>query len=341
MKILTVGITAYNAESFLKRIMTTVLDKRILNDLEVIIVNDGSTDQTAQIADDYQNRYPEVVRVIHQENGGHGTAINSCVQAATGKYVYLSDADDWVDTENCIKLIQYMKDCKSDLIVTDTITVDSDDKAWKNGGIQGLKGKRIHSGKYSGLPRFKEVLLDDYMDKPISFIGMHSYFIRNDVLQETNVRCHGHHFYIDMEYVLYSLWHVRTVTYVDWIICHYWLGRNGQSVAMESRRKNHSQYIDVADWLVTYYEENKDKLTQNQQTYYARHINHHIQGIYAVLLSYGSNDKKKEMIKYDQKLKNQSPTVYRANENFCIKLLRTTDFRIYRFAAWIYRLVEM
>ncbi len=342
MKILSVGIAAYNAEKYLNKIMTTLLDKRILDDVEIIIVDDGSTDGTAQIADDYKSGYPDVVKVIHQENGGHGSAINSCIQAVTGKYVYLSDADDWVDTENYVKLIQYMKKCESDLIVADMVTVDSDDKVLQGGGIKGLKGKKVvDAGKIKNLPSFREVLLDDYLGKQIPLFGMHNYFIRNTVLQKANVRCHCHHFYIDTEYVLYSLWYAKTVTYVDWTICRYWLGRDGQSVAMESRRKNHGQYMDVADWLVAYYNQNKDKLTENQCRFYVRYINNHIQGIYAVLLSYNNKVKKEEMIAYDQKLKMQSADVYYANENLCIQLLRYSRFKLYKLTALIYQLVEM
>ena len=86
--------------------------------LEILIIDDGSRDQTGAIADQYAERYPTVVRVIHKENGGHGSGINCGIQNALGRYMKVVDADDWVDPEALDHLIAALKNCRDDVLVS-------------------------------------------------------------------------------------------------------------------------------------------------------------------------------------------------------------------------------
>ena len=98
-KILTVVMPSYNAEPYLCETIPTILASEFVNDVELIIVNDGSKDNTLEIARDFEKKYPNTIRVIDKENGGHGSAINVGIEAASGKYFKIIDADDWVDTK--------------------------------------------------------------------------------------------------------------------------------------------------------------------------------------------------------------------------------------------------
>ena len=86
--------------------------------MEILIIDDGSRDQTGAIADQYAERYPTVVRVIHKENGGHGSGINCGIQNALGRYMKVVDADDWVDPEALDHLIAALKNCRDDVLVS-------------------------------------------------------------------------------------------------------------------------------------------------------------------------------------------------------------------------------
>ena len=93
--------------------------KSILNqtykDYELIIVDDGSTkDRTAEIADEYAKKYPSIVKAVHQENGGHGEAVNTGLKNATGLYFKVVDSDDWVDIDAYMKILEKLRQFKDE-----------------------------------------------------------------------------------------------------------------------------------------------------------------------------------------------------------------------------------
>ena len=94
MKLLSISIAAYNAESTLEKCVNSMIESRYRRKLEILIINDGSTDNTVKIAKNYENKYPDTVRVIDKENGGHGSTINAGISVATGLYFKIVDADD-------------------------------------------------------------------------------------------------------------------------------------------------------------------------------------------------------------------------------------------------------
>ena len=105
MKLLTITVPCYNSESYMKRCIDSLLAGG--EDVEIIIVDDGSTDGTAGIADEYAMQYPSVVKAIHQENGGHGQAVNTGIRNAKGLYFKVVDSDDWVKEEAYLKILPY------------------------------------------------------------------------------------------------------------------------------------------------------------------------------------------------------------------------------------------
>ena len=118
-KILSVIIPTYNAEKFLDKGLTSFIvdDEKLLEKLEVIIVNDGTPDQSVTVAGRYADKYPDVFFIVNKENGGHGSAINEGMKHITGKYVKVVDADDWVDTKNLAKTIKILEKCTADAVI--------------------------------------------------------------------------------------------------------------------------------------------------------------------------------------------------------------------------------
>ena len=93
-KILTVSVAAYNVEKFIRNTLDSCIAEEIMTDLEVLVVDDGATDATAEIVREYEDKYPQTFRLIHKENGGYGTTVNRSMQEASGKYFRLLDGED-------------------------------------------------------------------------------------------------------------------------------------------------------------------------------------------------------------------------------------------------------
>ena len=134
-KILSFIIPAYNCERFLDKCIQSMIQDDIKEFLEIIVVNDGSTDDTKSVAEKYCSMYPEIIRLISQENKGHGGALNTGCHAASGKYLKVIDADDWVETSNLPAFIDLLKKCDSDVVLTHHYTrniSNGEIKKWKS-----------------------------------------------------------------------------------------------------------------------------------------------------------------------------------------------------------------
>ena len=119
MKLLSVVIPCYNSQEYMKYCIESLLPGG--DNVEILIVNDGSSDNTGKIADEYAEKYPQIVRAIHQENGGHGEAVNTGIRNATGVYFKVVDSDDWVDTRSYLKILDAIKTFTKDKKYVDMI----------------------------------------------------------------------------------------------------------------------------------------------------------------------------------------------------------------------------
>lgn len=326
MCVLTVAVPSYNAQSFLWQNIPTFLYDGAEGKVEVIIVNDGSKDDTATIAEELKDRYPEIINVVHKENGGHGSAVNSGIENAHGKYFMICDADDYVNTDSFKKLVDYLEGHDVDFVFTDARRITPD-------------GKYAGRESISGIDKNKIMRFDDCADR-IKNIEMHNCCIRTELLRTNNVSCHEHLFYVDNEYVVYSLAYADTIVYLDLAVYQYLVGRNGQSVSMESRRRNHGQYLSVVNYLVGFYEDVAWDLSGPKKRFIARKIAYFISGVYSVLMSYKDAVHKKELVQFDKWLHEKSADIYNGNNNICVTLLRRTNMGMYGLAAVIYNMVK-
>ena len=108
MKLLSITVPCYNSEGYIKRCIDSLLIGG--NEVEILIIDDGSTDATGEIADQYADEYPDIVRAIHQKNGGHGSAVNTGIENATGLFFKVVDSDDWVKEIAYRKILMTLAD---------------------------------------------------------------------------------------------------------------------------------------------------------------------------------------------------------------------------------------
>lgn len=235
MKVLTFVIPAYNSENFLDKGIPTMLVPEIMDKLEIIIVNDGSTDGTAQAAQKYCAQYPDTVRLISQVNKGHGGALNTGLEAAQGKYVKVIDADDWVVTENLPAFIEALEHCESDVVLTHHHTIDvgtGEIKKWMN-----------YPPEFARAYVFEEIMADwRSFDRSLTFHGI---TYRTDFYHEHGHQLLEHVFYEDHEYATYPCSKAKSVTPIDLFIYEYRIGDVNQSVsnANQLKRIGHTEAV--------------------------------------------------------------------------------------------------
>ncbi len=227
MKIVTFVIPAYNSEQFLDKCISSMLVSELLDKTEIIVVNDGSVDGTCAAANRYVTQYPHVVRLISQENKGHGGALNTGCAAATGKYLKVIDADDWVLTKSLPQYIAQLEQCESDVVLTHYHTVDittGEIKNWKS-----------FPSKFGNTYTFDVILADWHsFDRNLTFHGI---TYRTDFYRRFAQPLLEHVFYEDHEFATFPCCHAQTVTPLDLFLYEYRIGDVNQSVSYANQLK--------------------------------------------------------------------------------------------------------
>lgn len=222
MKLLSIAIPSYNSQDYLHHAVESLLPGG--DEVEILIVNDGSKDGTAEIANDFERRYPGIVRAIHKENGGHGDAVMTGLMHAAGLYFKVVDSDDWVDADAYPRILSALRahaqpDKQIDLLVSNYIY----DKA-------GAAHK--HVVRYgNALPENRVLTWDDVGRFRIGqYILMHSAIYRTQMLRDCGLSLPKHTFYVDNLYVYVPMTHVDRLLYLNVDFYHYFIGRDDQSV---------------------------------------------------------------------------------------------------------------
>lgn len=239
--ILSIVIPSYQVAKYLEHGLKTLLNIKNRAQIEILIVNDGSKDNTKEVAEDFIKKYVDLenpnVILIDKENGGHGSTINVGLERATGKYFRVIDGDDWVDSEQLERLVELLENETSDIVITNY----SEDRADTNELIQ----KRIYEFMMPGQQyNFDDLCYDGYgFDEwgPILATGN----FKTEMLKRTNFKLSEKSFYVDMEFDAYSILHANTITFYPLDIYRYYIGRIGQSVSKKAFTKNYKQHENI------------------------------------------------------------------------------------------------
>ena len=235
MKILSFIIPAYNSEKFLEKCILSMLHLDILEQLEIVIVDDGSTDRTSTIAKKCCSQYPGVIRLISQENKGHGGALNTGCAAAQGKYLKVIDSDDWVETENLPEFIYFLERCDSDVVLTHYRTHDI-----SNGEIKSWTCIPDAFGNAYNL--------DHIMANWRSFyhlLTFHGITYRTAFYRQFSISLSEHVFYEDYEFATFPCCFANSVMPVNLFVYDYRIGDVNQSVSDASKLKRVSHLETV------------------------------------------------------------------------------------------------
>ena len=251
MKYISFAIPCYNSAEYMEHAIQSILPAG--EDVEIIVVNDGSKDETAEIAARYEKEYPTIVKAVNKENGGHGDAVNVGLDHATGLYYKVVDSDDWVDEEALFKILDVVKSFveqkkEVDMVISNYV--------YEKVGME--HKKVIHYRNV--LPRNEIFRWDDigrfHLDQ---YILMHSVLYRTELLKLCQMRLPKHTFYVDNIYVYYPLPHVRTLYYIDVDFYRYYIGREDQSVNEKVMISRIDQQLFVTRSMIDMYQLKKIK----------------------------------------------------------------------------------
>ncbi len=242
MKLLSVAIPCYNSAAYMKHAIETLLTGG--NDVEIIIVDDGSVDDTAKIAGQYAARYPEIIKAIHQENGGHGEAVNTGLLHANGLYFKVVDSDDWVNEAALRKVLDKLRELVVDGQSPDLMLANY---VYEKPSIN----KHKVMDYKTALPQDRIFTWNDIMFfKQSQQIIMHAAIYRTKLLKDCELKLPKHTFYVDNIFVYHPLPYVKTMYYLDVNLYRYFIGRDDQSVNEKNMIKRIDQQIYITKIMI-------------------------------------------------------------------------------------------
>jgi len=229
MKLLSIAVPSYNSEKFLRETLNSLLG---YDDVEVIVVNDGSKDNTIGIANEFKEKYPDYFKVIDKENGGHGSGLNAAYKIAEGLYFKCCDSDDTLDRDGLNNLLNKIREFQKtgnlpDIFLADYVAVYSNHNKET---VCGLK-KLFKVNEIQGYDTIKPIPFTDYL-------MIHMTFVKTEILRKNNMALVEKTFYEDNEFVYFVIGCSDTMCYLDKPIYRYALGDAGQSISIPNMQKN-------------------------------------------------------------------------------------------------------
>lgn len=288
MKYISFCVPCYNSANYMRHCINTLLSGG--DDVEIIIVDDGSTlDNTAEIADEYAEKYPNIVKAVHQPNGGHGAGVTHGLANATGLYYKVVDSDDWVNEDSLQKVLSLIK--KMDADGSTPRVIDYEKTLPINREFRFNEAKQFGIGK---------------------FIAMHTVFYRTALLKEINLQLPEHTFYVDNIFVYEPLPYVKSMYYLPENLYRYYVGREDQSINEQVLMKRIDQHIRVAKIIIDAHNLQQIKKTCKRFAKYMSDFTLIMVVICSIyLIKLGDNEslqKKRELWAY---LKNKDKILYR------------------------------
>lgn len=325
-KILTLSIAAYNAEKDIEKCLNSMLQTNVANQLEIIVVNDGSKDNTAQIVKGYVEKHPDIVKLIDKENGGHGSTINASIQVATGKYYKIVDSDDWVDCDGIEKLVKELLAVDVDLVLNPFHNIDAKTREAICLVTPFAEGHALNTVHYIDAAQNATV-------QPPVTLFMHAITFRTSVVQAMGPIISEKCFYVDTEYTLFPLPFLKTYICYDFPVYQYLLGTANQSMNIKNMINRRNQHLHVTKRITAFYTDHAAEFTPGIRNIILHRVKLAIFSQYVIYFSMEPRESKQEIVEFDAWLKTMPPEVYdvEIGRKFIklVKLNRNTGFRFY------------
>lgn len=320
-KVLSVVIPTYNTGKYLKMALESCIVDSVIDKLDVLIINDGSTDNSRDVGMDYVERYPGTFRMIDKENGGHGSAINLGIEYAVGKYFKVVDADDWMDKDGVLALIRNLEKFDVDMLISPFLWYFEKKKSTKReikDFVPGTKSYQVYSAK-------------EIMDR--IFLKMHSLTFRTSILKSMPDRLAEHCFYVDLQFIVYPLPYIESIVIIDEVVYMYRLGIDEQSMNIKNMIKRNEQHEKVLESLFDFYGRyRKSSCSVLLEKTIARVVTSQ----YKIYLCMKNSQYR--FLKMEKKLQECYPNIYDTVSNKAIQFLRFSKCYTYPIFSWFAKL---
>ena len=270
-KLLTITVPVYNTEEYLPKCLDSLIIDEYMDILEVLIVIDGSPDNSLAIAQEYAQKYPNTFIVINKENGGHSSAINKGLELATGKYFKLLDSDDWFDKDSFKVFIENLQGLDIDMVMTDYVV------EYVSQNKQELVGLNISENKIYSIDQVD-------ITKIPNFLAMHRIAYRTSLFKEVNFKLPEKTFYTDVLYAHLPFFKTNSFVYYKLPLYRYYVGREGQSMNLTNLFRNKTHLYLVFSILYKNYLLYKDDMSINKKEYFLNFIEKYNLYIFGILL---------------------------------------------------------
>lgn len=328
-KLLSIVIPVYNTQDYLSRCLDSLCIPGHLEQIEVLVVIDGSPDQSITIANRYKERYPETFIVIDKENGGHGSTINVGLEHATGKYFRVLDSDDWFNTKNLGIFIDKLQTEEADLVMTHMV------KEYPGGNT--LYEQRIN--EHNRTYHTEDII--SQIDHRSFAMGRCTY--KTDKLKEFGLKLLEKQSYEDTFLHIFPLVFLKSFACYNMVIYHYFLDRPEQSVHQKTTKKHCVFWKNLIDQMCNFYLNNKDKFTSKVNTYILTTIGEIIDNHYVKINDLPYFEAKKELAIYHKEVK--LLPFHSEIERYKGKYYKNTPYFVFRASKllwnWIYKLKNL
>lgn len=297
-KILSIIIPTYNMEKYLRKCLDSFkVSSENMERLEVLVINDGSKDSSLKIAQEYQNLYPQVFRVVDKDNGNYGSCINRGLKEASGKYVKVLDADDYFDSSVLDKYIDFLMSQEVDMVMTDFAYVNEEGEIMSRYTFDIPEKESIH------LYNLPEELIPHLAHFIITY--RRSMFSKFDYKQSEGVS------YSDDEWVFKPMMWIDNIVYYPSTLYLYLRGREGQTFDPKVLKKSLDNRIFVAKEMISFYVKNVSKCLPSNKLYVTKRLSRRVQDLYSTyLINYYSRNNNRQVADFDSFLKQVSPDIY-------------------------------
>ena len=243
-KLLTIVVPVYKVEPYINKCLDSlIIAPELMEKMDVLIINDGTPDRSAEMSREYVKRYPSVFRQIDKENGGHGSVWNLGLKEAYGKYTRFLDSDDWL--ENLDLLINKLDGCDADLVITPTLCHCPNEELWKQEILDMEFGKVYDADTFDWLGNRSHG----------NYVFHHSCTYKTGMFRQYLPLFLEKQPYDDVILGPASKIAAKSLVAYDFILYHYLMDRVGQSISTEVKKRNITAIINVEKSAIRFVEE--------------------------------------------------------------------------------------